>query len=98
MESVPSTTSAQSGEEIGRGIELAQGLSSPMSAPDVGSVIPGEEKGSDKPGPPGGETSRDNRKRRRGRITERHQMRTGAKWTNDEMWPKSRLPGLFLLF
>jgi hypothetical protein len=49
-------------------------------------------------GPPGGETSRDNMKRRRGQITERHQMRTGAEWADDEMWPKSRLPGLFLLF
>jgi hypothetical protein len=78
VESVPSTTSAQSGEEIGRGIELAQGLSSPMSAPDVGSVIPGEEKGSDKPGPPGGETSRDNRKRRRGRQTPRNRTARGA--------------------
>jgi hypothetical protein len=36
VESVPSTTSARSGEEIRRGIELAQGPPSPMSAPDVG--------------------------------------------------------------
>jgi hypothetical protein len=49
-----------------------------MSAPDVGSVIPGEEKGSDKPGPPGGETSRDNRKRRRGRQIPRNRAARGA--------------------